>query len=109
RLRLARLPLKGQPYEQATFEAAKADPVETAENPGSGGDEDEGPIGDDASGAAALPDFTGESMREVLLMGSRLGIRVEVEGSGFAVEQSPGPGVDLSRVEKVKVRFNPPM
>jgi cell division protein FtsI (penicillin-binding protein 3) len=109
RLRPARLPLEDQSYEQAAFEAAKAEPVETTEDHGLGGDEDEGFIGDTASGAAALPDFTGESMREVLLMGSRLGIRVEVQGSGFAVEQSPGPGVDLSRVEKVKVRFNPPM
>lgn len=67
----------------------------------------------EGAGAAAkeqhLPDFRGESMREVLKRGSSLGIRVVLEGTGLAVEQTPEPGVGLNRVSTVRVRFNPPL
>ena len=56
-----------------------------------------------------LPDFRGESMREVLRKGSALGVRMILEGTGLAVEQTPEPGVGMSRVSSVRVRFNPPI
>lgn len=56
-----------------------------------------------------LPDFRGKTMREVLSEGSALGVHVVPEGTGVAVEQVPGAGVDLSGVDKVRVRFHPPI
>jgi hypothetical protein len=48
-------------------------------------------------------------MREVLRKGSALGVRMILEGTGLAVEQTPEPGVGMSRVSSVRVRFNPPI
>jgi cell division protein FtsI (penicillin-binding protein 3) len=56
-----------------------------------------------------LPDFRGQTMRETLTEGQALGLRVVLEGSGLAVAQVPEPGCALSKVQKVKVRFRPPM
>ena len=55
-----------------------------------------------------LPDFRGKSMREVLCEASRLGVKVRLEGTGFAYSQSPRAGVSLRQVRYVRVRFRPP-
>ncbi len=105
RLQLARTENQDQDSVEVTFELVKEQASgEEAARVRNG----TGPAAEPA-GHRLLPDFKGESMREVLRMGSDLGLRVEVEGSGLAVEQSPRPGVDLSRVSKVKVRFHPPI
>ncbi len=55
-----------------------------------------------------LPDFSGLGMREVLTKARALGLNVLIEGSGFAVKQTPGPGVALERANTLKVMFQPP-
>lgn len=55
-----------------------------------------------------LPDFGGQSMREVLKLGSALGLKLRFEGSGLAVKQHPAPGAPLKGVKTVKVLFRPP-
>jgi cell division protein FtsI (penicillin-binding protein 3) len=55
-----------------------------------------------------LPDFRGQTMREVLKGGTSLGIKVVVEGTGLAVGQTPEPGLPLDRVTQLKVNFSPP-
>ncbi len=56
-----------------------------------------------------LPDFTGQSMREVLKEGRALGLSVVLEGTGLAVEQTPRPGSSLEKTKIVKVTFSPPV
>ncbi|MBN2061498.1 MAG: transpeptidase family protein [Deltaproteobacteria bacterium] len=56
----------------------------------------------------ALPDFKGQSIREVLRKMNRLGIDLEIEGSGLAFDQIPSPGMPLDKVTSVKVIFKPP-
>jgi len=58
--------------------------------------------------ADLLPDFKGQSMREVLVGGRALGLNVILEGTGLAVQQTPRPGSSLKKVDKVKVSFRPP-
>ncbi|MBN1106086.1 MAG: PASTA domain-containing protein [Deltaproteobacteria bacterium] len=55
-----------------------------------------------------VPDFTGQTMREVLKGGKALGLKVAVEGTGLAVGQTPEPGLPLDRVTLVRVSFSPP-
>lgn len=62
------------------------------------------PVGADA---ILLPDFTGQSMVEVLAEAKKLGLTVQLEGSGRAVAQSPGPGPAHPRVI-CQVSFRPP-
>ena len=61
------------------------------------------------SGPGLLPDFRGQSMREVLRGGRSLGLEVVLEGSGLAVRQVPKPGSPLKKVTKIQVHFQPPM
>ena len=56
-----------------------------------------------------LPDFRGQSMREVLKGGRSLGLEVVLEGTGHAIRQIPHPGSPLKKVTKVRVQFRPPM
>jgi cell division protein FtsI (penicillin-binding protein 3) len=55
-----------------------------------------------------LPDFRGQSMREVLKGGRALGLNVVLEGTGLAVKQTPRPGSSLKKIDTVKVSFRPP-
>jgi cell division protein FtsI (penicillin-binding protein 3) len=59
--------------------------------------------------AGLLPDFRGQTMREVIKEGNSLGIRVTVEGTGLAVGQVPAAGLPLEKVSAVRVSFMPPM
>ncbi len=56
-----------------------------------------------------LPDFRGQSMREVLKKGRALGLRVVLKGTGLAVNQNPGPGSSLENITAVQVNFRPPI
>ena len=60
-------------------------------------------------GKGQLPDFGGQSMREVMRLGSVLGLKLLFEGSGLAVKQHPAPGVPLKGIKSVKVLFRPPV
>ena len=55
-----------------------------------------------------LPDFEGQTIREVLKKGSALGLKVILEGTGMAIRQTPEPGSPLEEVSSVKVSFRPP-
>ena len=59
-------------------------------------------------GPGLLPDFRGQTMREVLIGGRSLGVSVLVDGTGLAVAQKPEPGSPLSKVTEVSVSFKPP-
>jgi cell division protein FtsI (penicillin-binding protein 3) len=58
--------------------------------------------------ADLLPDFRGQTMREVLKRGNDLGLNILLEGTGMAVNQDPGPGSPLDGITSVKVIFRPP-
>jgi hypothetical protein len=55
-----------------------------------------------------MPDFEGLSMRGALHLAESRNLEIRVEGSGFAVSQSPEPGARLKAETAVKVRFAPP-
>ncbi len=59
-------------------------------------------------GPGLLPDFRGQTMREVLRGGRSLGVKVSVDGTGLAVAQNPEPGSPLNKVTQVSVSFRPP-
>ncbi|MBW2093903.1 MAG: transpeptidase family protein [Deltaproteobacteria bacterium] len=59
-------------------------------------------------GNGHLPDFKGQTMREVLRNGKALGLKVVLKGTGLAYKQFPRPGIPLKKVSVVKVRFRPP-
>jgi cell division protein FtsI (penicillin-binding protein 3) len=61
-------------------------------------------IGDDIY----LPDFRGKTMREVLIGGRALGLKVLPQGTGLAVKQSPRPGAPLKGITTLRVSFSPP-
>jgi cell division protein FtsI (penicillin-binding protein 3) len=58
--------------------------------------------------ANLLPDFRGQTMRQVLKRGNDLGLDVVLEGSGMAIKQEPDPGCPLDGITSVKVSFRPP-
>ena len=50
------------------------------------------------------PDFSGLSNREIHSMAARMGMKVEINGAGYAVSQIPAPGLSLAgAVVKVKM------
>ena len=55
-----------------------------------------------------LPDFRGQSMREVLVRGKSLGLRIVLEGTGRAIRQIPKPGASLEGITTIRVKFRPP-
>jgi cell division protein FtsI (penicillin-binding protein 3) len=55
-----------------------------------------------------MPDFTGLSMREALRLAEAHNLEIRIEGTGFAVDQSPGPGTPLKAGMSVKLHFAPP-
>jgi len=56
---------------------------------------------------ASVPDFSGQTIREVLKKGKALGLNVIIDGTGTAVMQSPEPGSSIQGVTSVKVTFKP--
>ncbi len=55
-----------------------------------------------------MPDFTGLSMRGALRLAEAHNLEIRIEGTGFAVSQSPVPGTPLEAGMSVKLRFAPP-
>jgi cell division protein FtsI (penicillin-binding protein 3) len=59
--------------------------------------------------AENVPDFSGMSIGEALVAAEKVGLHLEVIGSGLATNQSPGPGVVIrSKRSTCKVSFTPP-
>jgi cell division protein FtsI (penicillin-binding protein 3) len=62
----------------------------------------------DEGGDIGVPDFRGETMREVTEMCIRLGLEPVLVGSGLAVEESPADGAKVRRGARITVRFGTP-
>ncbi len=54
-----------------------------------------------------MPDFSGNSIRQVMQKAQRLGLDLRFEGSGRATSQSPAPGNEIYAGMKGVVRFQP--
>jgi cell division protein FtsI (penicillin-binding protein 3) len=54
-----------------------------------------------------MPDFSGKSLRQVVLTAQRLGLNLKLVGSGRAVSQAPPPGQVLQGQTQGMVRFEP--
>jgi cell division protein FtsI (penicillin-binding protein 3) len=67
----------------------------------------EGGTIDVGNDTAAMPNFRGMSMRQVLKVMEKRGLNVKLQGSGRAVEQHPAPGSPIKTQEEVWVRFVP--
>ena len=55
-----------------------------------------------------VPDVTGRSIRDTARILAQVGLRLVVEGSGLASEQSPAPGNLVKKGSSVWVSFKPP-
>ena len=60
----------------------------------------------EGTGNLEVPDFTGKSLRQVLELCSKLGLRVRSMGSGAAVQQYPPAGSRTRQGGTVQVRFS---
>ncbi len=58
--------------------------------------------------ATKIPDFSGMSMRRVILWGARHGVNLTLKGSGRAVRQFPKPGTPVSPGGRCSVWFTFP-
>jgi cell division protein FtsI (penicillin-binding protein 3) len=56
-----------------------------------------------------MPDFSGKSIRQVVETAQRLGLELQLVGSGRAIAQSPSPGRVLQGNTKGVVRFQSPI
>ncbi len=54
-----------------------------------------------------MPDFSGKSLRQVVLTAQRLGLDLKLVGSGRAVSQNPPPGQVLQGEARGVVKFEP--
>jgi cell division protein FtsI (penicillin-binding protein 3) len=54
-----------------------------------------------------IPDFSGQTIRQVLQKGDSLGLEVVIDGTGMAVMQSPEAGTSLEGITSIKVTFRP--
>jgi cell division protein FtsI (penicillin-binding protein 3) len=62
----------------------------------------------DEGGDIAVPDFRGETMRDVTELCLRLGLEPVLVGSGLALDESPADGAKVRRGAKITVRFGTP-
>jgi len=68
---------------------------------------DQPKVAPDSEESGIMPDFSGKSLRQVVLAAQRLGLNLKLEGSGRAVAQNPPPGHVLQGEKKGTVRFRP--
>lgn len=54
-----------------------------------------------------LPDFKGLTLKEVLYIAGKLGIKVKLSGSGFVYYQSFPPGTKISNIKVLEIKLNP--
>ena len=54
-----------------------------------------------------VPDFYGKSIRESARLANKVGLKIEMSGSGFADSQSISPGAAVPRGSVIKVNFSP--
>jgi hypothetical protein len=58
------------------------------------------------AGDILLPNFVGQSLRDIRAMETRLGVRVVAVGNGRAVAQHPPAGVSVAAGSEVRVRLS---
>nr|MDA8233504.1 PASTA domain-containing protein [Clostridia bacterium] len=56
-------------------------------------------------GVVTVPDLKGKTMREAAAILGMMGLRLEPEGSGVAVNQTPASGIQVKVDSLVKVKF----
>jgi cell division protein FtsI (penicillin-binding protein 3) len=61
----------------------------------------------DMESSGGIPDFNGQTIRQVLKKGKSLGLDVIVDGTGTAVMQSPAAGTPLEGITSINVTFKP--
>jgi len=54
---------------------------------------------------ALMPDLRGQSVRDVARLCAQLGLELEAQGDGRALQQSPAPGVEVQSGQIVSVQF----
>lgn len=57
--------------------------------------------------AVAVPNLTGRSLRDAADLLAEIGLRIRIEGTGFAAWQAPAPGTRVPPNTPVRVRFAP--
>jgi cell division protein FtsI (penicillin-binding protein 3) len=60
-----------------------------------------------SAGSGYMPDFSGQSLRQVVLAAQRLGLDLTLQGSGKAISQNPEPGQMIRKDQKGWVKFQP--
>ncbi|ADL07708.1 stage V sporulation protein D [Thermosediminibacter oceani] len=55
-----------------------------------------------------VPDLTGRTIREASEILNAVGLKIDIDGSGFAARQNPPPGAEVDIGTVVKVFFEPP-
>ena len=55
--------------------------------------------------AALMPDLRGQSVRDALRVCAQIGLRLEAQGDGRALRQSPEPGSEVTPGQMVRVEF----
>lgn len=63
------------------------------------------PDAEPAPAGPVVPDFRGKSMREVVAEATATGLELQVQGSGVARAQIPGPGAPRRSGERIRVVF----
>ncbi len=64
-------------------------------------------LGDQPEGQSeTVPNFKGMSVQAVNEKVSALGMKLKIEGSGFATEQSVSPGTPVEKDMEITVEFN---
>ncbi|MGE5586382.1 MAG: stage V sporulation protein D [Bacillota bacterium] len=69
---------------------------------------DMGGLYNEVDGNVTVPHLTGKTMKDVAILLSEVGLRLQAEGAGIAVWQNPGPGTKVPGGSVVVVRFEPP-
>ena len=68
---------------------------------------DMGELYNEVGADVTVPHLAGKTMKDVALLLSEVGLRLQAEGTGIATWQDPKPGVRVSRGSMVVVRFEP--
>ncbi|MBR5914617.1 MAG: PASTA domain-containing protein [Selenomonadaceae bacterium] len=58
-------------------------------------------------GSAVVPDFSSKSIREASRLANEAGLKIDAQGSGFAVGQSIEAGVIVDKGTTIKIMFSP--
>lgn len=95
-------------FTPADFTSQPQEPESAANSEDSKGQQPAVTVAVDAGGDIAVPDFSGETMREVTEACLRLGLEPVLVGTRLAVDQTPAAGSKVRRGARITVRFGAP-